>query len=150
MKMRLGFIRAIMHGPELVFLDEPTSGLDPTNARIVKDMILEQKSQGNSILLTTHNMHDAEELCDRVAFIVDGEIKLIDTPENLRLKKGGNKVRYIYTGDHSNCSEEAPLSGLHKNSGFMERLSAGKVISIHTSEPSLEDIFMEVTGRCLS
>lgn len=74
MKMRLGFIRALLHDPRLLFLDEPTSGLDPSNARILKDMILEQKRKGKTIILTTHNMHDAEELCDRVAFIVDGTI----------------------------------------------------------------------------
>ncbi|WP_235601293.1 ABC transporter ATP-binding protein [Tissierella sp. P1] len=75
MKMRLGFIRCLLHNPKLLFLDEPTSGLDPANARILKDIVLEQKQQGKTIILTTHNMHDAEELCDRVAFIVDGAIK---------------------------------------------------------------------------
>lgn len=64
MKMRLSFIRAIAHMPKVIFLDEPTSGLDPANTRIIKDMILEQKNEGKSILLTTHNIHDAEELCD--------------------------------------------------------------------------------------
>lgn len=64
MKMQLSFIRAIAHMPKVIFLDEPTSGLDPANTRIIKDMILEQKNEGKSILLTTHNIHDAEELCD--------------------------------------------------------------------------------------
>ena len=78
MKMRLGFVRSLLHDPKLLFLDEPASGLDPANARVLKDMILEQKKKGKTIILTTHNMHDAAELCDRVAFIVDGTVKTLD------------------------------------------------------------------------
>ncbi len=150
MKMRLSFVRAIQHKPELIFLDEPTSGLDPANARTVKDMILEQKQEGKSILLTTHNMHDAEELCDRVAFIVDGSIKIIDTPNNLRLKKGGNTVAYQYDENGKRAKANSQLDGLYDNEEFMKRLKSRQVISIHSNEQTLEDIFIEVTGRCLS
>jgi fluoroquinolone transport system ATP-binding protein len=69
MKTRLSFIRSILHNPSLLFLDEPTSGLDPMNARLIKQMILDLRAQKKTIFLTTHNMHDAEELCDRVGFI---------------------------------------------------------------------------------
>jgi fluoroquinolone transport system ATP-binding protein len=150
MKMRLSFIRAIQHKPGLIFLDEPTSGLDPANARTIKDMILEQKNEGRSILLTTHNMHDAEELCDRVAFIVYGSIKVIDTPDNLRLRKGGNAVTYTFTENGGRCSDKAPLDGLYENREFMGRLANRQIISIHSQEQTLEDIFIEVTGRCLT
>ncbi len=150
MKMRLSFIRAIQHKPELIFLDEPTSGLDPANARIVKEMILEQKQMGNSILLTTHNMHDAEELCDRVAFIVDGSIKIIDTPDNLRLKKGGSIVVYQYDEGGKRVKAEAKLDGLYENNEFLNRLKNRQIVSIHSCEQTLEDIFIEVTGRYLS
>lgn len=150
MKMRLSFVRSIQHKPDLIFLDEPTSGLDPANARILKDMILEQKSQGKSILLTTHNMHDAQELCDRVAFIVDGSIKAIDTPDNLRLQKGGSTVAYTYEENGVRRTEKAPLAGLDKNAEFMGRLGKRQILSIHSSEQSLEDIFIEITGRCLA
>lgn len=149
MKMRLSFVRAIQHRPELLFLDEPTSGLDPANARTIKDMIKEQRSEGKSILLTTHNMHDAEELCDRVAFIVDGSIKVVDTPVNLRLKKGGNTVTYTYEGKEGRYTEKAPLTGLCENAAFMRHLAENRVLSIHTGEQTLEDIFIEMTGRCL-
>ena len=150
MKMRLSFIRAIQHNPEIIFLDEPTSGLDPVNARIIKDMILEQKHKGRTILLTTHNMHDAQELCDRVAFIVDGSIKAIDTPNNLRLKKGGSTVVYTYDESGVRLTAKAPLDGLDKNTELMGRLAKRQVLSIHSSEQSLEDIFIEITGRCLA
>ena len=150
MKMRLGFIRAIQHKPDLIFLDEPTSGLDPANARTIKDMILEQKREGKSILLTTHNMHDAEELCDRVAFIVDGSIKVIDTPDNLRLQKGGCTVSYTFLENGTRHTGITSLEGLYRNSEFMSKLAGEQIISMHSNEQTLEDIFIEITGRCLA
>ncbi len=80
MKSRLNFIKSLLHDPSILFLDEPTSGLDPTNSRLMKDMILEEKRKGKTIIITTHNMHDATELCDKVAFIVNGEIRAWDSP----------------------------------------------------------------------
>ena len=77
MKSRLNFIKALVHDPDLIFLDEPTSGLDPSNAAVMKQLIIEQKNLGKTIILTTHNMYDASELCGRVAFIVDGSINWI-------------------------------------------------------------------------
>ena len=86
MKMRLNFVRALLHDPKLLFLDEPTSGLDPGYARMIKDIIIDLKRNGKTIFLTTHNMHDADELCDRVAFMVDGELKLTGSPRELKLQ----------------------------------------------------------------
>ena len=74
MKSRLNFIKALINDPDILFLDEPTSGLDPTNSRMMKDLILLEKNKGKIIILTTHNMEDATELCDQVAFIINGQI----------------------------------------------------------------------------
>ena len=103
MKSRLNFIKALLHDPRLLCFDEPTSGLDPTNSRIMKDIILEEKAKGKTILLTTHNMQDAAELCDRVAFIVGGKICALDSPHNLIMSKGAAAVTYtwIENGEHS-------------------------------------------------
>jgi fluoroquinolone transport system ATP-binding protein len=149
MKMRLAFVRAILHKPSLLFLDEPTSGLDPGYARVIKEMILEQKREGKTIILTTHNMHDAEELCDRVAFIVDGQIRALDAPHALRTRKSGVEVSYTYRDGEKENAASAMLSTLHLDQGFMKRLDAGLLTGIHSKEPTLEDIFIEVTGRCL-
>jgi fluoroquinolone transport system ATP-binding protein len=149
MKMRLAFVRAILHKPSLLFLDEPTSGLDPTYARIIKELILEQKKEGRTIILTTHNMHDAEELCDRVAFIVDGQIRALDTPHALRTRKSGVEVSYTYWDGEKEKTASAQLSTLHFDADFMKRLNAGLLTGIHSKEPTLEDIFIELTGRCL-
>lgn len=149
MKMRLAFVRAILHKPSLLFLDEPTSGLDPGYARIIKELILEQKKKGRTIILTTHNMHDAEELCDRVAFIVDGEIRAIDTPHAMRTRKSGVEVSYTYRDGEKENVASVLLSSLHLDPAFIKRLNAGLLTGIHSKEPTLEDIFIEVTGRCL-
>ena len=149
MKMRLAFVRAILHNPDLLFLDEPTSGLDPVNARIVKNLIMEQKKLGKTIILTTHNMHDAEELCDRVAFIVDGRIRALDTPHALRSRKQGVQVDYTYLESGREKAGTSFLSSLHQDAGFMKQLNAGTLTGIHSKEPTLEDVFIELTGRCL-
>lgn len=149
MKMRLGFIRSILHDPKLLFLDEPTSGLDPTNARTIKDMILEQKKLGKTIILTTHNMHDAEELCDRVAFIVDGEIKAMDTPLSLRKHIRDTEVEYTYSQGEKLIKKTALLSNLHMDKDFITILKSSSLSSIHSKEQTLEDVFIELTGRCL-
>jgi fluoroquinolone transport system ATP-binding protein len=149
MKSRLNFIKALVHDPDVLFLDEPTSGLDPTNARIMKDIILEEKQKGKTIILTTHNMHDAAELCDRVAFIVDGAIRALGTPRNLIMSKGATKICYTYLeGDE----EKTNTSSLHETSNddvLLSLLKDNRILSIHSSEPNLNDIFVEVTGRTL-
>jgi fluoroquinolone transport system ATP-binding protein len=80
MKMRLNFVRGLLNNPRLLFMDEPTTGLDPVNAANIKDIVRELRANGTTIFLTTHDMAVADDLCDRVAFIVDGQIKLIDAP----------------------------------------------------------------------
>jgi fluoroquinolone transport system ATP-binding protein len=149
MKMRLAFVRAILHRPSLLFLDEPTSGLDPGYSRILKDMILEQKREGRTIILTTHNMHDAEELCDRVAFIVDGRIEALDAPHALRTRKSGVEVTYTFLQDGREKAATSPLSSLHLDPEFRKRLDSGILTGIHSKEPTLEDVFIELTGRRL-
>lgn len=98
MQMRLTFARSLINCPELLFLDEPTSGLDPVNARRVKDIILELKGRGATIFLTTHDMATADELCDRVAFVVDGRIVAMDTPAELKIAHSQRRVRVEYRG----------------------------------------------------
>ncbi len=149
MKVRLGFIRALIHNPQLLLLDEPTSGLDPANARILKDMVLEQKQMGKTVILTTHNMHDAEELCDRVAFIVDGKIKALDAPYALREKGGNTQVSYRYISDGKEINGSCALAELGASPDFQTALQMGTLKSIHSKERTLEDVFIELTGRCL-
>lgn len=147
MKMRLNFIRAYLHDPEVLFLDEPTSGLDPVNAKLVKDIILELKAAGKTIFLTTHQMHDAEQLCDRVAFIVDGKIKLIAQPEQLKLEHSEHTVEVLFEDNEEKIT--FPLDNLGQNADFLHQLQNRKITSIHSKEASLNDIFIKITGKTL-
>ncbi|ABR47677.1 ABC transporter related [Alkaliphilus metalliredigens QYMF] len=149
MKMRLNFIRAILHDPELLFFDEPTSGLDPLNAKIIKDIILELKAQGRTIFLTTHNMTVAEQLCDRVAFIVEGEIPVIDSPKELMVQHGAHTVKIEYHKGNTTKAETFPMEGLKENQQVFDILKRRDIKTIHSQEATLEDIFIKLTGRKL-
>jgi fluoroquinolone transport system ATP-binding protein len=149
MKNRLNVARALLHDPELLFLDEPTTGLDPVNSRLIKELIEEQRIAGKTVFLTTHNMTVADELCDRVGFIVDGELRLIDAPRELKLRYGRRIVRVEYQTDGRMATQDFPLETLGEDADFFALLRGGKVQTIHTLEATLEDIFIEVTGRRL-
>ncbi|MBN1767005.1 MAG: ABC transporter ATP-binding protein [Prolixibacteraceae bacterium] len=149
MRMRLNFIRSIMHKPTLLFLDEPTSGLDPSNSRLLKDMIKELRDSGTTIFLTTHNMADADELCDRIAFMIDGELPVIDSPENLKIRHGKKSVKVRYRKDNRLSTDEFELLGLGENEQFLNLISNNEVETIHTQEATIEDIFIKVTGKQL-
>jgi fluoroquinolone transport system ATP-binding protein len=149
MKNRLNVARALLHDPELLLLDEPTTGLDPVNARLIKELIEEQRSAGKTVFLTTHNMTVADELCDRVGFIVDGEVILIDTPRDLRLRYGRRVVRVEYQTAERMVTREFSLETLGDDAEFIALLRGREVQTIHTLEATLEDIFIEVTGRRL-
>jgi len=150
MRMRLNFCRTFLHNPELVFLDEPTSGLDPINARNMKDLILEKKSDGLTVFLTTHNMQVAEDLCDRVGFLVDGQIVLIDSPRELKVKNGRKMVRVEFRENGALHSEEFPLHSLGDSKRFIDLVRTKDIETLHTQEATLEDIFIRTTGRSLS
>jgi fluoroquinolone transport system ATP-binding protein len=150
MKGRLSVARSLLHGPGLLFWDEPTAGLDPLNARRIKDLALAQKDAGRTIFLTTHDMTLADELCDRVAFLVDGQIRLIDSPRALKLRHGRRTVSVEYEREGRSERREFPLDGLGEDPEFLGLLRAGGVRTIHTQEATLEDIFLRVTGRSLS
>jgi fluoroquinolone transport system ATP-binding protein len=149
MKMRLNFIRSIMHNPELMFFDEPTSGLDPVNAHIIKEIILEQKSAGKTIFLTTHNMTVAEQLCDRVAFIVDGKIVVTGSPKDLMLEHGKKILKIEYLKEEKIISEEFEMNSMGRNENFLELLRNYEIKTIHSCEATLEEIFIKLTGKNL-
>lgn len=149
MKSRLSFLRALINDPEILFLDEPTNGLDPANARLMKNIILEERAKGKTVILTTHNMQDAQELCDEVAFIVGGQIVALDTPRNLIMRKGASSLRYSWQENGAEKFGECLLGKTAADAQLQELISSGRLLTIHSAEPNLGDIFMEVTGRAL-
>jgi fluoroquinolone transport system ATP-binding protein len=149
MKGRLTVARALLNNPDLLFLDEPTTGLDPVNARKIKNLIQAQKAAGKTIFLTTHNMAVADELCDRVAFLVDGQIQLVDMPHALKLRYGRRVVRVEYRNGTRVEARDFNLEDIGSNPAFLELLRDHPVETLHTQEATLEDIFIQVTGRSL-
>ena len=149
MKHRLTFARSMINNPEMWFLDEPTTGLDPSIAADIKDIIKEKNAQGVTVFLTTHNMFIADELCDRVAFIVDGEIKLIDSPENLKLQYGDKLVEVEYIEDGKVIKETFSIILAEDKKRLQNVIESHEIQTMHTKEATLEEIFIKVTGRGL-
>ena len=151
MQMRLTFARALLNDPELIFLDEPTSGLDPVNARRVKDMVLDLKDRGRTVFLTTHDMATADELCDRVAFVVDGRIVALDAPTELKIARSRRLVRVEYRAPEGTLqTAEFPMDGLADDADFHSVLRSHHVETVHSREASLDEVFVDVTGRSLA
>jgi fluoroquinolone transport system ATP-binding protein len=149
MKNRLSVARSLVNNPKLLFMDEPTAGLDPVNARKIKDLIKAQKDAGKTVFLTTHDMHIADELCDRVAFIVDGKLSLTDSPRELKLRYGKAEVRVEFGLNGKHEQRDFTLAGLADNAEFLKLLREGNVRTLHTQEATLENIFIQMTGRSL-
>ena len=148
MRMRLNFVRAIQHDPEILFLDEPTAGLDPVNARIVKRIVADLRRAGKTIVLTTHNMNDVDQLCDRVSFMVAGRFAAVAAPEALKARYGRRTVRVTHGRDTVDV-DEFPLDGLADNTRFQAILKDGAVRTLHSQEASLDQVFSDVTGTSL-
>ncbi|NBI29996.1 ABC transporter ATP-binding protein [Chengkuizengella marina] len=146
MKQRITLARAMLHKPDLLFLDEPTSSLDPVNTKHIHDGLRQLNKQGTTIFLTTHDMMEAEHLCDRVAFLHQGEIKQLDTPQNLRIQYMDSSVTLLLK-DNQSIVVDKDEKGAETIYQYMK---SGEVISIHSNEPTLGEIFVQITGRELA
>jgi len=145
MKQRLSLARALLHGPSLLFLDEPTSGLDPVNAALVREVINEERSMGCTVVITSHNMELVEQLCDRLAFVVDGRLVMVDSPKGMQQRFHTRRVAV----ECDQQSEIFAMEGLAHNQRFLELIGRLDCTAIHSQEWSLDRIFREVTGRSL-
>jgi ABC-2 type transport system ATP-binding protein len=150
MRQRLMIARAFINRPKVLFLDEPTDGLDPVTAVAIRKTIKEEAARGAAVLLTTHNMFEADELSDRVAFINEGEIVALDTAENLKLKYGKRSVKVRLRDGSGVREEELPLDGEKSSRRLSELAASPDLMTIHTEEATLEAIFIHLTGRGLS
>ncbi len=144
MRARLQLARVFMHSPEIIFLDEPTSGLDPQSMRAIHKMILDKKKEGCTIFLTTHNMEEATALCDTVALLNEGKIVESGEPKAICRKYNHQKKIILHLSDGEDM--ELP-HGKESADKISELLKAEKIESIRSSEPTLETVFLELTGR---
>lgn len=146
MLQRVILARTLLHEPKLLFLDEPTSALDPVNSQHIHNGLRELNARGTTIFLTTHDMNEAELLCDRVAFLNRGQIRLMDEPGKLRNQYSDSTVTVELKND-----EKVVLKTTAEGAQEMfDYMSSNNVVAIHSNEPTLGDIFVEVTGRKLS
>ncbi len=149
MKHRLTFARSMLNNPKLWFLDEPTTGLDPSIAADIKQIIRAKNKAGTTVFLTTHNMYIADELCDRVAFIVDGEIKRIDSPKNLKLQFGEKLIDVEYIADDQPVKATFSTTLPADVAQLQAIVGSKEIITMHSKEATLEEIFIQVTGKGL-
>ena len=147
MKQRLLIARALLHQPQIIFLDEPTSGLDPVVGRDIRRLVQELARQGVTVFLTTHYMEEADQLCGRVAFISDGRIVALDTPDNLKVAHG-QKALDVRLDD----GQKLTISLTDQDAGEqLEKLvTSGQIRTLHSAEATLEEVFIQITGRRLS
>lgn len=143
MRQRAALLAALIHSPELLFLDEPTSGLDPAARAEVHRMLAELKSAGTTVFLTTHDMAEADAVCDRIAILDAGRIVAEGEPESLKLRFARNRV--VVTTRTRGVVETAKDASAAD--ALRELFAAGEVLSIHSDEPNLEEVFLELTGR---
>mgnify|MGYP003275612216 CR=1 FL=1 len=141
MTQRALIVQAVLHKPKLLFLDEPTAALDPSTTKEIHQMLLELNREGTTIFLTTHRMEEADQLCDRIAFLNKGHVIESGSPEELKVKYAKDKMVAVFKENGKvelDKSSEAllKLAELSKND---------ELITLHTIEPTIEDIFLELT-----
>ena len=141
MKQRMLLARALINQPKILFLDEPTSGLDPTTSKSIHELLLSLKESGTTIFLTTHDMNEATLLCDNLALLNQGKLIEQGKPADIIQKYNINKRLRVTYADHQ--EKVFPFSDLTK-------LNTKDVVAIHSCEPTLEEIFINLTGEKLN
>ena len=162
MQQKIQFIATLLHDPDFIIMDEPFGGLDPVNTGLLKDVLLEMKRKGKTILFSTHRMDQVEKLCDTICLINRGKSVLQGDLKEIKAKYGKNHVQIEYEGD-GNFLQQSKLVGSYNNYGnYVEvRLAPGadaqellravaersRVSKFELMEPSLEEIFIETVGK---
>lgn len=144
MKNRLQLARAFMSEPKILFLDEPTSGLDPATTEEIHQLILDEKKRGATIFLTTHNMAEAEKLCDHIALLNEGKIVEYGNPADIcrRYNHQRKILVHLYNGKDVELPQDKAGGEM-----LLRFLQQGELETVHSTEPNLETVFMELTGR---
>jgi len=150
MKQRLMVARSMVNQPRILFLDEPTAGLDPTSSEAIREIIWQERERGATVFLTTHDMMEADKLSDRVVFMNNGKIVALDTPYNLKQQYGKRALKAkVLSADGALEDREIVLDTQETPSAVNKLFAEEKVVTIHSEEATLEDIFIKITGRGL-
>ncbi len=146
MKQRLLVARALVNTPRILFLDEPTRGLDPSSARDLRDLVSQLSHEGTTVFLTTHYMEEADELCHRVAFLSQGKIVALDEPRELKLRYGQRTAVVLLRDRQEETVRLDDAVDAERLATWMEQ---DQVLTLHSQEGTLEDVFIELAGRPL-
>lgn len=149
-KQRVLIARALLHRPKVLFLDEPTSGLDPNTASLIRHYIKQCQQDGTTIVLTTHDMQEADDLSDRVGIMFDGKLVAMDHPRTLKSMYGSKELLVEYNEDGLVVSKRLPADHEDTAKEIYQRMMNKQIVSIHTQEASLADVFATLTGSELS
>ena len=141
MKQRMFLARALINKPQVLFLDEPTSGLDPTTSKKIHELLLELKEAGTTIFLTTHDMNEATLLCDRLSLLNRGHLIEYGTPSSIIQKYNHEKKVQLTFADETQTEITFEELG---------QTDLAQVVAIHSCEPTLEEIFIQLTGEKLN
>jgi ABC-2 type transport system ATP-binding protein len=147
MKQRLLIARSLLHRPQIIFLDEPTRGLDPIVGRDIRRLVQDLSREGITVFLTTHYMEEADQLCNRVAFISAGRIVALDTPDNLKVAHGEKSLQ-VRLNDGQRLA--IPLGDEDSGEQLKQLVASGQIRTLHSAEATLEEVFIQMTGRKLS
>jgi ABC-2 type transport system ATP-binding protein len=150
MKKKLTIAREILHLPELIYLDEPTANLDVHSTAVIRNLLKRLAGRGTTIFCTTHNMEEAEELCDRIAILDQGKAVGIDTPEGFKMRYAEPLVRVVIEGPEGRQTHWIRLDAAADKAFLAESIRLGQIISMHTDSASLKDVFLKLTGRAFS
>lgn len=147
MKNRLSLARALMNDAKILFLDEPTAGLDPVTTREIHTILSKQKKKGTTIFLTTHNMYEAQNLCDHIALLCKGSIMENGKPTEICRKYNHlNKLQVTLKDGKMILLENGSASA----DTIKDYLQHEYIEAIHSTEPTLETVFIELTGKGLN
>ena len=148
MRQRLLLARALINRPRVLLLDEPTRGLDPTSALELRAIVGALAEGGSTVFLTTHDMHEAEEMCGRVAFLAEGRIVALDTPRSLKLGLRTRPPEVDVVLDDG-LAVRLALDSPRDSAALRDLVGAHRLRSLHSREPTLADVFVEVAGHPL-
>lgn len=144
MRNRLLLARVLLGSPKILFLDEPTSGLDPMTTEEIHKLIMKEKEKGTTIFLTTHNMVEAEKLCDHIALLNEGKIVEYGVPKEICRRYNHQKMFKVHLSNGKDVELIHAAESIHVLKTYLEN---GELETIHSTEPNLESVFMELTGR---
>tara|TARA_R110002072_G_scaffold233795_1_gene391397 strand:+ start:80471 stop:81331 length:861 start_codon:yes stop_codon:yes gene_type:complete len=147
MRRKLLIAREIMHRPKILYFDEPTANLDAHSTEVVRELLRDLASQGTTIFLTTHNMEEVEQICDRVAILCRGELVDCDTPTNFVTRHAVRIVKAQFEREGNVIRESLDLDVDEQREQLAEIIRTEKCVRVHSQEFDFQDVFLEITGQ---